>query len=111
MPRGVFLWQTLQQNEELFGYVKNLCADGSFYWVMANVTPDYDANEALSGYYSVRRKVLEKTKSEVTPIYQEMLKLDQNSSAPSAQKISADYLFNLLAKNNTSYEEFVFSLT
>ena len=113
MPRGVFhfLWKTLQENKEFFGYVKNLCADGSFYWVMANVTPDFDANETLTGYYSVRRKVSEKAKSEVTPIYQEMLKLEQNSSAPSAPKISAEYLFNLLEKNNVSYEEFVFSLT
>lgn len=44
MPRAVFklLWETLERGEEFFGYVKNLCRDGSFYWVLANITPDYD---------------------------------------------------------------------
>lgn len=33
MPRGAshLLWETLNQGQEFFGYVKNLCKDGSFY--------------------------------------------------------------------------------
>ena len=58
MPRGVFrfMWDTLKKGDEFFGFAKNLCADGGFYWVFANITPDYDKNGKLQGYYSVRRK-------------------------------------------------------
>ncbi len=37
MPRGVFkfLWDTLGQQKECFAFVKNLCKDGSYYWVFA----------------------------------------------------------------------------
>ena len=46
MPRGVFklFWDTLQRGDEIFAFVKNISMDGSFYWVLANVTPS--VNEA-----------------------------------------------------------------
>lgn len=55
MPRAVFkiMWETLQAGNEFFGYVKNMAADGSFYWTFANVTPTLDANGGIAGYYSV----------------------------------------------------------
>ena len=70
MPRGVFyyLWKTLQEGHEFFGFVKNLCADGSYYWVFANITPDYDRDDRLMGYYSVRRKPSPQAIETVTPI-------------------------------------------
>jgi len=44
MPKVIFklLWSYLQDKKEIHAYVKNLCADGSFYWVMANVTPSFN---------------------------------------------------------------------
>ena len=58
MPRVVFhlLWQTLSNGREFFGYIKNLCKDGSYYWVFANLTPTFDAGGRIVGYYSVRRR-------------------------------------------------------
>ena len=75
MPRGVFrfLWQTLQDGEEFFGYVKNMCKSGAYYWVFANVTPDYDARGRVVGYYSVRRKPSDQAIAALAPIYKEML--------------------------------------
>ncbi len=45
MPRAVFklLWDTLEEQKEIFAYVVNLAADGAHYWVLAHVTPSYDA--------------------------------------------------------------------
>ncbi|MDD4944078.1 MAG: PAS domain-containing protein, partial [Rhodoferax sp.] len=57
MPRGVFkfLWDTLEIRKECFAYVKNMSKDGSFYWVFANITPDFDVHGEPQGYFSVRR--------------------------------------------------------
>ncbi len=57
MPRAVFklLWETLQAGQEVFAYVVNLCKDGDHYWVLAHVTPSFDAAGKVVGYHSNRR--------------------------------------------------------
>lgn len=112
MPRGVFkfLWQTLQQEDEFFGYVKNLCKDGSYYWVFANITPDYDANGNLAGYYSVRRKPSQLAINTLSPIYQEMLAVEQSGSARDAADRSIALLQSKLDELGVSYFELVMSL-
>ena len=51
-PSTVFklLWDYVQNGKEIFAYVKNLSKTGSFYWVFANITPSYDANNNIIGY-------------------------------------------------------------
>lgn len=112
MPRGVFkfLWQTLEQEDEFFGYVKNLCKDGSYYWVFANITPDYDANGNLAGYYSVRRKPSQLAINTLSPIYQEMLAIEQSGSARDAADRSIALLQSKLDDLGVSYFELVMSL-
>lgn len=112
MPRGVFkfLWQTLQNEEEFFGYVKNMCKDGSFYWVFANVTPDYDSRGNLKGYYSVRRKPSTQAINTLSPIYAEMLALEKSVHARDAADRSIELLQSKLSDLGISYFELVMSL-
>ncbi|MEI7536986.1 MAG: methyl-accepting chemotaxis protein [Comamonadaceae bacterium] len=49
------LWQTLKAGRPWTGVVKNRRKDGAFYWVVANVTPIFEAGECV-GYLSVRSK-------------------------------------------------------
>ena len=57
MPRAAYkdLWDTVQAGNKWHGYVKNLCKDGSHYWVYATVVPNVRRGETV-GYTSVRRK-------------------------------------------------------
>ncbi len=52
MPRCVFqlLWDTIRAGKTIAAYVKNLAADGRYYWVMAVVAP------CKGGYLSIRLK-------------------------------------------------------
>jgi methyl-accepting chemotaxis protein/aerotaxis receptor len=56
MPSAAFadLWTTIQAGKPWIGLVKNRSADGGFYWVKANVAPEYDEQGQLQGYISVR---------------------------------------------------------
>ncbi|TLS67955.1 PAS domain-containing protein [Mariprofundus erugo] len=56
MPPAAFrdLWETLQAGKPWSGIVKNRCKNGDFYWVVANVSPEYDSDRKLTGYISVR---------------------------------------------------------
>lgn len=105
MPRGVFkfMWDTLQAGDEFFGYVKNLCKDGSYYWVFANVTPDLTAAGQLRGYYSVRRKPAREGIAMIEPIYQEMLKLEASARNRATVTESLDYLQQQLDSLNMNY--------
>ncbi len=57
MPKQVFedLWNSLQVQRPWTGLIKNLRKDGSYFWVLANVTPDYENGQQI-GYMAVRSK-------------------------------------------------------
>lgn len=112
MPRAVFklLWDTIQSGQECFAYVKNLARDGSYYWVFANVTPSYDAQRNLIGYFSVRRKAKPEAIKAVTQLYKAMLEEEQRAGARDAVAASTTLLNNLLAEKGMSYEEFVLAI-
>jgi PAS domain S-box-containing protein len=112
MPRGVFkfLWDTLGQQTECFAYVKNMSRDGSFYWVMANVTPSLDAQGRAEGYFSVRRKPGKSAVATVTEIYQLMLAEERRAGPKDACDASIALLTGLLNQKGASYESFILSL-
>ena len=113
MPQGVFklLWSTLEQGQEVFAFVKNLAADGSYYWVFANVTPSFDASGQRVGYYSVRRKASRKGIETVTALYRRMLQIEQAaSSRKDGIEQSLAWVAQELQAMNRTYEQFVLSL-
>lgn len=69
MPRAAFrlLWEHLLRGRPIAAYVKNMAADGSYYWVMACVVPCGD------GFLSVRLKpTSELLGAAVIPVYAEV---------------------------------------
>ncbi len=56
MPPAAFqdLWDTLKAEKPWTGFVKNRCKNGDYYWIVANVSPEYDNNGRVSSYLSVR---------------------------------------------------------
>lgn len=108
MPRAAFklCWDLIQGGEEFFGFVKNLRKDGSYYWVFANITPDYNDKGKIVGYTSVRRKPSQAAIDAVTPIYKQLLEIEERKD----MKSSAAHLFSFLEENNVSYDNLVLSL-
>lgn len=113
MPRGVFqfMWDTLKAGNEFLGFAKNLCSDGSYYWVFANITPDYDKGGKLQGYYSVRRQPPQSALDILIPVYKEMLAIEKRSSVKEAPEKSIAYLVDVVGKTGAkSYDSLVLSL-
>ena len=112
MPRAVFklLWDTIQAKKECNAYVKNMAKDGSFYWVFANVTPNFDNNGNVSGYFSVRRKPKASGVGTVTGLYRAMLQAEQRAGARDAIAASTRILTDLLAAKGLSYDELVLAI-
>jgi len=113
MPRGVFrfMWDTLKAGDEFIGFAKNLCSDGSYYWVFANITPDYDKDGKLQGYYSVRRQPPQSALDVLIPVYKEMLAIEKRSSAKEAPDKSIAYLVDVVGQVGAkSYNSLVLNL-
>jgi PAS domain S-box-containing protein len=75
MPRCVFqlLWETIESGREIFAYVLNMAKNGDHYWVLAHVTPTFDAGGAIVGYHSNRRSPEASVLAKVRPLYQGLL--------------------------------------
>jgi len=99
-------WDLISSGKEFFGFVKNLKRDGGYYWVFANITADYNENGKIIGYTSVRRMPPQSAIDAVTPLYEEMVRLEQNGGMEESRK----YLFDFLDANNVTYDELVISL-
>ena len=112
MPRGVYyaMWKTLKSKNEFFGFVKNLTADGNFYWVFANVTPDMKQG-SIDGFFSVRRKAPKAAIDIIQNVYQQMRDIERRHSEADAPTASWKWLEeHMQSQYQSSYEEFVLEL-
>ncbi|MGY2064270.1 PAS domain-containing protein [Blastococcus sp. SYSU DS0619] len=113
MPRAVFklLWDTLRARQEVFAYINNLAVDGGHYWVLAHVTPSFDAGCGVVGYHSNRRRPSRRAVQRVLPLYQRLLDEERrHPNARAAVEASSRLLADVLAEQGQTYEEFVWSV-
>ena len=114
MPRCIFklLWERIQAGKELFAYVMNRSMNGDHYWVIAHVTPSYDAGGQISGYHSNRRVAKKSAlESVIAPLYAELLAIEE-SHANGREGMNAAYamLNDKLKAKGTDYDRFIFAI-
>ncbi|MFA6138935.1 MAG: PAS domain-containing protein [Sulfurimonas sp.] len=107
MPKIIFkfLWEYLNDKKEIHAYVKNICVDGSYYWVMANVTPSY-LNGRVVGHHSSRRNPSAKALEVIKPLYKKLLNAERIGGIDASEKIMND----LLKEKGIQYDEFILSI-
>ena len=108
MPKIVFrlLWERIQNKKEIFAYVKNLCKDGAYYWVFANVTATVDENGSIRDFHSVRRKPTDKAMSVIPDLYAQLLSAERSGGMDASKKL----LDEILDKKGVDYDEFILSI-
>ena len=62
------LWDTLTQDKEWIGELKNNKASGEEYWVKASITPLFDENNIKTGYLSILTDITDKKQLEYLAI-------------------------------------------
>lgn len=110
MPRYVFklLWDRVAAGEEIFAYVVNMSKTGDHYWVLAHVTPTFNAAGEIVGYHSNRRKPTDKAMAVIKDLYRDMLAAENaQASKKLGMEASKAVLDEVLAKSGVSYDEFV----
>ena len=114
MPRCIFkfLWDTLGGGNEIFAYVINKAKNGDHYWVLADVTPSYDSNGQACGYHSNRRVPDPAIVQEhIMPLYKALCAEEaKHTNIKEGMNASLQMVIDLLTEQNTTYDEFIFSL-
>ena len=108
MPKIIFkyLWDRVKEKKEIFAYVKNLCKDGSYYWVLANVTVTLDGNDNVIDLHSVRRKPSSKSMQIIPDLYKQLLASERSGGMQASEKL----LNTILNEKGESYDDFIFNL-
>jgi PAS domain S-box-containing protein len=113
MPRCVFklLWDAIQSRGELFAYVVNMASNGDHYWVLAHVTPSFDAAGNVIGYHSNRRKPDAAQVAKIVPLYRSLLDEEKkNDDRKVGMKQAHELLQATLEARGVGYDQFVFSI-
>ncbi|TYC48680.1 PAS domain S-box protein [Rhodobacterales bacterium] len=114
MPRCVFklIWDTIQDRREIFGYVKNLSANGDHYWVFAHVTPSFNEAGEIIGYHSNRRVPNRQILDDVIiPLYDQLNETERKATdRKTGLKAGYDQLLAVLESKGMSYDELVHTL-
>ena len=108
MPKIVFklLWERIQKKKEIFAYVKNLCKDGAYYWVFANVTVTIDEKGNARDYHSVRRKPSHKALEIIPNLYNQLLSAEKSGGIDASKTL----LEKILKEQGVNYDGFILSL-
>ncbi|MFK7778183.1 MAG: PAS domain-containing protein [Gimesia sp.] len=113
MPRCVFklLWDTIDAGNEIFAYVNNLCKNGDNYWVLAHVTPSFDATGKIISYHSSRRVPEPSAVAKVKDLYQSLKRIeDSNADWRMGMQTATATLVSQLEEAGLQYDEYVFAL-
>jgi PAS domain S-box-containing protein len=100
MPKAVFkyLWDNIKEGREVVAYVKNLCADGGYYWVLATVKMAKNPDGSFRNFMSTRKAVKAEAKEIIAQLYAEILAI-QKSEGEEASYAAFD---NFLSDNGLS---------
>ncbi len=113
MPRCVFrlLWERIRMGNEIFAYVLNRAKNGDHYWVLAHVTPSFDAKQNIIGFHSNRRLPRAEVVQAVEPLYAQLRQIEDSAATPGAGIDAAGaQLRAWVDSHGGNYDEIMFTL-
>jgi len=106
MPKIAFklMWDRISQGKNFMAVVKNLCKDGSYYWVVTDFEPKIDplTNEIIS-HTAFRKAAPQKAIDTMAPIYAKLLEVEKKGGIEASEV----FLTNFLNKKNTTHDDFI----
>lgn len=94
MPSVIFkyLWENIKAGNEIYAYVKNLCKDGGYYLVLAQVRMAKNPDGSFRNYVSTRRLMSPKAREVILPLYAKLLEIEKSDGVEASQKALMDFL-------------------
>jgi len=101
----------VQAGREIFAYVNNMARNGDHYWVLAHVTPSFDAQGRIIGYHSNRRSPSASALARIVPMYDALRAVERrHTDRKDGLVASTAMLEGELATTGMTYAEWVWTL-
>lgn len=105
MPRIIFrfMWQRIQNKQNIVALVKNMTKTGRYYWVYTDFVIKEDKQGNIIGYKAFRKPAPRRAIETIIPIYKKLREIEKENGMDVAEKFLHGYLESL----NTSYDKFI----
>jgi len=112
MPKVIFkyLWENIKEGRDVVAYVKNLCADGGYYWVLATVKMAKNPDGSFRNYMSTRKCITENAKVTMSELYQSLLDIEKSEGEEASQKAFYSFLEDNNINNADSFNAYMKNL-
>jgi len=109
MPKVIFkyLWDNLNEGNEVVAYVKNLCKDGSYYWVLATIKTAKNMDGSFRNHMSTRRCITEDAKKYIGDFYSILLEIEKKDGFEASQSAFEDFLVKENINDAKSFNAFM----
>jgi len=94
MPKVIFklLWDNLKAGKNIKVFVKNLCKDGSFYWVFAEVKVATNPDGSFRNFVSTRKTMSKNARDIIEPLYANLIEIENSDGIIISQKVLEEFL-------------------
>jgi len=112
MPKAIFkyLWENIKEGKDVIAYVKNLCADGGYYWVLATVKMAKNPDGSFRNYMSTRRAVHPSAKESIAKLYEEWLAIEKNEGIEASYAAFEKFLEDNGLSDTKAFNEYMKNL-
>ena len=112
MPKVVFkyLWENIQESRDVVAYVKNLCADGGYYWVLATVKIAKNPDGSFRNYMSTRKCITLSAKNTISELYAKWLEVEKNEGVDASEALFKNFLVDNALSDSSAFNEYMKNL-
>ncbi len=112
MPKVIFkyLWKNIKEGNDVVAYVKNLCADGGYYWVLATVKMAKNPDGSFRNYMSTRRCITKRAKDIIIVLYLKLLDIEKKEGEEASEAIFERFLSENGITDSNSFNEYMKNL-
>jgi len=112
MPKVIFkyLWDNIKEGRDVVAYVKNLCADGSYYWVLATVKMAKNPDGSFRNYMSTRRAITQDAKAKISELYAKLLEIEKNEGVAASEEAFEKFLADNGLENSEAFNNYMKNL-
>ena len=99
------MWERLYKGQNIYGVVKNLAKDGSFYWVMTSFKTTYDEYGNIDAHFARRKTVPIKAREVFENLYKKIIAIEKSSITA-----AENYFYGFVENSGMTYDELFLSV-
>jgi len=112
MPKVIFayLWENIKEGRDVVAYVKNLCEDGGYYWVLATVKMAKNPDGSFRNYMSTRKAITGSAKTTISTLYKTLLDIEKQDGIEASTKAFHSFLDDNGINENQAFNQYMKNL-